>query len=74
MNANQSVTFCMLVNSVPLKSAIVAKLYIESKVSNQAVPGSITEQADWWKANYNINGATSHFIRTVENYENINSK
>ena len=60
--------------SIPLKSAVAAILYMEIKVTDQAFPGLIADQADWWKNYYNSDGITNDFITKVENYENVNSK
>ncbi|XP_076802484.1 uncharacterized protein LOC143446634 [Clavelina lepadiformis] len=58
--------------SIPLKSALAAKLYIELISVNGEVPGTVTEQATWWTRYYNENGQISVFETTVTNYESEN--
>ena len=60
---------------VPLRSAIAVRVFLEIQFqSGDSFPGTVSDQAAWWFANYNTNGQSQTFISTVEAFENIACK
>ncbi|XP_076799833.1 uncharacterized protein LOC143444925 [Clavelina lepadiformis] len=58
--------------SIPLKSALAARLYVEYIQLTQISPATVYEQAIWWSQYYNLNGQSKYFQTTVTDYEYTN--
>ncbi|XP_076803428.1 uncharacterized protein LOC143447287 isoform X2 [Clavelina lepadiformis] len=58
--------------TIPLHAAVAARLYMELLLSS-AVPGSVSDQATWWVANYNAGGSISTFTAQVAAFEAANN-
>ncbi|CAK8678124.1 unnamed protein product [Clavelina lepadiformis] len=63
--------------SIPLKSALAARLYMEYVQLTQFatgtdIPGTPDEQGSWWSQYYNLNNQTTYFQILVIDFEAVN--
>ena len=55
--------------SIPLRSALAARLFIEIRSSSN-LPATLPDQAAWWAENYNPSQSAQQFEALVSTYEN----
>ena len=64
--------------SVPLHSAVAARIFIEIQLSKKNIeefPANVDDQAIWWATIYtNSTGNITYYISTVQSYEEANRK
>jgi len=55
--------------TIPLYSALAARLYLVQTTGFHAFPRSIEEQAAYWHTNYRTNGSEERFINATKRLE-----